>query len=369
MTPTSQPQPRPGLHADRTARRHRHHRRPDRPAAARRAGGPRGGPAGAVRQQPEADRPGDAQLPPASTTASRRAALPLVNATRRCGRINGGFSAARRLLPNLEQQALYNAANFWIAVKSDRLGTPINSSRSSTRGRPRSSARRPPTRAGTAPSSNYEPSGHREQLLRLVRVGPRVARRPDRPGARPTAMFQVHGRRSRSRDVDRRHEQHDRLRRVEDRHRQRRRHTIPTDIVFLGSLPSGASRTTGDGNDAGLEHPGLPSLARQVQQAAKTAAVPEFHVDPWRDLGARPRRVFDGDDPAPAEPEVRELQRGGVEHPGRPGMFNMSSFHAGGANALFSDGSVKFIKDSTSQNVFWAIGSRNQGEVVSSDSF
>ena len=51
------------LHADRTAGGDRDHRRPDRPAAAGRPGGPRGGPAGAVRQQPEADRPGAAQLP------------------------------------------------------------------------------------------------------------------------------------------------------------------------------------------------------------------------------------------------------------------------------------------------------------------
>ena len=36
------------LHADRAAGGHRHHRRPDRAAAAGRAGGPRGGPAGAV---------------------------------------------------------------------------------------------------------------------------------------------------------------------------------------------------------------------------------------------------------------------------------------------------------------------------------
>ena len=43
-----------GLHADRAAGRHRHHRRPDRPAPARRAGRPRGRPAQPVRQQPEA---------------------------------------------------------------------------------------------------------------------------------------------------------------------------------------------------------------------------------------------------------------------------------------------------------------------------
>ena len=51
------------FHADRAAGRDRDHRGPDRPAAARRAGGPRGGPARPVRQQPEAARPRHAQLP------------------------------------------------------------------------------------------------------------------------------------------------------------------------------------------------------------------------------------------------------------------------------------------------------------------
>ena len=51
------------LHPDRAAGRDRHHRRPDRPAAAGRAGGPRGRPPRPVHQQPEANRPGDAQLP------------------------------------------------------------------------------------------------------------------------------------------------------------------------------------------------------------------------------------------------------------------------------------------------------------------
>ena len=51
------------VHADRAAGRHRDHRGPDRPAPARGAGGPRGRPPRPVRQQPQADRAGDAQLP------------------------------------------------------------------------------------------------------------------------------------------------------------------------------------------------------------------------------------------------------------------------------------------------------------------
>lgn len=46
-----------------------------------------------------------------------------------------------------------------------------------------------------------------------------------------------------------------------------------------------------------------------------------------------------------------------------------SSNHAGGVNMAFADGSVRFLKDSTNPQTFWAIGTRNGGEVVSSDSY
>jgi prepilin-type N-terminal cleavage/methylation domain-containing protein/prepilin-type processing-associated H-X9-DG protein len=51
------------------------------------------------------------------------------------------------------------------------------------------------------------------------------------------------------------------------------------------------------------------------------------------------------------------------------GNFSMSSFHPGGANVLLSDGSVRFLKASTSWPVVWSLGSRNQGEVISADSY
>jgi len=52
-----------------------------------------------------------------------------------------------------------------------------------------------------------------------------------------------------------------------------------------------------------------------------------------------------------------------------PGMYGLSSFHPGGGNVAFADGSVRFLKSSTSQFVVWAIGSRDSGEVVSSDAY
>ena len=52
-----------------------------------------------------------------------------------------------------------------------------------------------------------------------------------------------------------------------------------------------------------------------------------------------------------------------------PGMWNMSSYHPGGGNVAFADGSVRFLKSSTSMNIVWSLGTRNGAEVVSSDAY
>lgn len=52
-----------------------------------------------------------------------------------------------------------------------------------------------------------------------------------------------------------------------------------------------------------------------------------------------------------------------------PGMWNMSSFHPGGANIALTDGSVRFLKSSTDMRIVWALGSREGAEVLSADSY
>jgi prepilin-type N-terminal cleavage/methylation domain-containing protein/prepilin-type processing-associated H-X9-DG protein len=46
-----------------------------------------------------------------------------------------------------------------------------------------------------------------------------------------------------------------------------------------------------------------------------------------------------------------------------------SSRHPGGVNVLFADGSIHFIKNSISNTAWWALGSKNGGEVISSDAY
>jgi len=49
--------------------------------------------------------------------------------------------------------------------------------------------------------------------------------------------------------------------------------------------------------------------------------------------------------------------------------LSASSYHSGGVNALFADGSVRFIKNSISAVTWTALGTIAGGEVVSSDQY
>ena len=84
--------------------------RPDRPAAARRAGGPRGRPPGAVRQQPQADRPGRPILAsaigcfPGGSNVSAYEVKP--------GDPGENWDKQAMMLPYMEQSSVYNPINF-----------------------------------------------------------------------------------------------------------------------------------------------------------------------------------------------------------------------------------------------------------------
>ena len=43
--------------------------------------------------------------------------------------------------------------------------------------------------------------------------------------------------------------------------------------------------------------------------------------------------------------------------------------HPGGINMCFADGSVRWIKNSVQYQVWWALGTRNGNEAISSDSY
>lgn len=51
------------------------------------------------------------------------------------------------------------------------------------------------------------------------------------------------------------------------------------------------------------------------------------------------------------------------------GRMSPRSYHSGGVNVLFLDGHVRFVKNSISNEAWWAAATRNRGEVISADAF
>lgn len=64
------------------------------------------------------------------------------------------------------------------------------------------------------------------------------------------------------------------------------------------------------------------------------------------------------------------LRGGGINSNASDGQYqNANSNHPGGANFLFGDGSVRFVKSTINIRTYWALGSRAGGEVISADAF
>jgi prepilin-type N-terminal cleavage/methylation domain-containing protein/prepilin-type processing-associated H-X9-DG protein len=50
-------------------------------------------------------------------------------------------------------------------------------------------------------------------------------------------------------------------------------------------------------------------------------------------------------------------------------ITNADSYHPGGVNVCLADGSIRFVKNSVAQTVWWALGTRANGEVISADQY
>jgi prepilin-type N-terminal cleavage/methylation domain-containing protein/prepilin-type processing-associated H-X9-DG protein len=75
-------------------------------------------------------------------------------------------------------------------------------------------------------------------------------------------------------------------------------------------------------------------------------------------------------------PNDHEYPLGGCRFNGTPDwnmdngfVFGASSNHPGGVNVLFADGGVRFVRDGIDRMVWWSLGTRAGGEVISSDQY
>jgi prepilin-type processing-associated H-X9-DG protein len=150
--------------------------------------------------------------------------------------------------------------------------------------------------------------------------------------------------------------------------------TIPTDIVMINSLPAGTARNNGTLN---MPNPTLvANFTKWLQQCtAGVAATANRGNHKTVGVGSNWAIGLNADSmgnvllpPNPKYPNCNN-STGSSNSVDVPGMYGMSSYHPGGANILMGDGSVKFLKDSTANQVVWSLGSKDQGEVIDASSY
>jgi prepilin-type N-terminal cleavage/methylation domain-containing protein/prepilin-type processing-associated H-X9-DG protein len=300
---------------------------------------------------------------------------------------NGDFSIHARLLSYLEQQPLYNAANFRFAVFNSTVGDLVNSTVQATR-----------LTAFLCPSDTapgWLIQGTNSQIESIVApgnnyfgsVGSCLEFDSSWTGGPPNGIFSYLGTSNNNNATI---------------------NPVPTSQSFrpvtLAGAQDGASNTiafgewrTGDGNIALISHtdiiftgqypPGVTRGTPTMQMPAGSAGLIPWLQSCTANAGNSGDRgggkvASIGEIWAPnligyslgnllvgpnANYNSCSINPSGTLQ--NPGSFALSSRHPGGANALFLDGSVHFVKDSISLPTLWALGSRAQGEVLSSDSY
>jgi prepilin-type N-terminal cleavage/methylation domain-containing protein/prepilin-type processing-associated H-X9-DG protein len=288
---------------------------------------------------------------------------------------NGSYSPHARALGFMEQLAIYNSANFWIANNASAYGVYANATVVSSRLNvflcPSSPApawvmawTTAPLTSMTAPGNNYFASrGSTIEFASQYTSGPvngvfmyhntgggpgSIGLRDIGDGASNTIAFGEWRTGDGNTNLI----------------------TIPTDIAFLGAYPPGVTRNTPPMT--------MPVGAAALQQwlakcatAVKTQADRSGQTASLGDTWAIALQSYTlGDVLQPPNPQYPNcsVNAAGASVDG-PGMYTLSSFHPGGANILMCDGSVKFLKNSTSLTTVWALGSRAQGEILSADSY
>jgi prepilin-type N-terminal cleavage/methylation domain-containing protein/prepilin-type processing-associated H-X9-DG protein len=296
----------------------------------------------------------------------RNSSLALVN--------NQDFSTHARLLGYLEQQALYNAANFSFSCYNDALGEEVNGTVTETRvfaflcpSSPLptfslwagSSNPTPGVSVPTAPGNNY-----------FASIGSSLEFDSSQTGGPPNGMFyyMANGGTIGIRDITDGTSNTIAFGELKFGSGNTNAVTPTTDFVFLGTYPPGVSRNTPQmsmplGGGPFLQW--LPTCGAGAATATRGGhAVYMGQSWAYGIVGYSLGHVLQA--PNPQYPSCSVNKTGAGQN---PGSVNMASFHPGGANILMTDGSVRFLKNSTNLMTVWALGSRAQGEIVDASSF
>jgi prepilin-type N-terminal cleavage/methylation domain-containing protein/prepilin-type processing-associated H-X9-DG protein len=293
--------------------------------------------------------------------------LPVVTATNPTVEQNASFSVHARILQFMEQQALYNAMNFSYGCFNsvDTYGNAANSTVTKTRLNvylcpsdtpPSWNINRTNGQSFMAPGNSY-----------FASTGATLEYDGNQTGGPPNGPFQHRGAPIGVREITDGTSNTVAFGEWKMGTGATTKATIPNDIVWMNSFPPGVARNTAS-MSLPLANAGN-SLIGWLNQCAGSSAAGSNYVYRSEDWAfSLPGYTLGNVTLAPNAkyPGCMTAKSGTQDS---PGVYSLSSNHPGGANVLICDGSVRFLKDSTNQNTIWALGSRNQGEVLDASSY
>jgi prepilin-type N-terminal cleavage/methylation domain-containing protein/prepilin-type processing-associated H-X9-DG protein len=301
---------------------------------------------------------------------------------------NADFSVHARLLPYLEQQSLYNAANFSVAAFNSSVGDLINHTVHATR----VSAFLCPS--STAPGWLIEGTNTQLEDIQapgnsyFASVGSSLEFDASWTGGPPNGVFAYQGALTAFEYTvvaNSRSTKPPTLASITDGTSNTVAFgewkigsgnlsvvTIPQDIILWGTtFPPGLTRGTPTmqmpNGAAGLQLFLASCASVAANPANRFSKTPSLGEDWLMDLvGYSLGNLVTSPNPKTPNCIVDATNNQTLDS---PGVYGLSSFHPGGANVTLCDGSVRFLKDSISLSTIWALGSRAQGEVISADSY
>ena len=288
----------------------------------------------------------------------------------------GCWSAQSMMLPYMEQTTIYNAINFNLASETLGNGDDLAQTTATTRS----------IAAFLCPSNQVQPYQQYSTVSYIfpgntyfASVGSGMNQYGNSPyaevpvgSAAPNGMFQVFGPAIGIQSVT--DGTSNTIAMGEWITGSNRPHAdLPMDVVVMGTtLPAGASPGSplllmpagGYGFNAWLQQcvqqiPATNARATRITSSARTGASGCSSIPSGNTLVG----------PNPPYPNCAADMYGLGDTDDDYGYFGLSSRHPGGCNVLMADGSARFLKNSVSQLTLWGLGSRAQGEVISSDSY
>ena len=295
--------------------------------------------------------------------------LPVVTATGGATQQNASFSPQARLLQYIEGGAIYNTMNFSYGCFNsvDTYGNASNSTACRTQMKvylcpsdtpPSWNVNRVNGQSYLAPGNSY-----------FASLGSTLEFDGGQTGGPPNGVFQHRGAALGIRDIT--DGTSNTIAFGEWRIGTNNKNNLdPSDIVWMTSFPNGVTRNTPTVN-LPLANNGNAFLGwfQQCSANETVANAANRYVSVGEAWAFSLPAYSLGTVNMPPNPKGPNCmtQQAGTQDSG--GIFGLRSRHPGGANAVVADGSVKFLKDSISNNVIWALGSRAQGEIISADSY